>query len=159
MPDSEATVPDRFSMTFYFNNGQNRTFDIYLPDDFQKTSADRRQLLRRFLNESWWIVQTPEETVFIHSANVLTVEINPPLPQLEGEGILQAESVSWNRFQGQDRCLANSNGSKAFGRPTGYLKSGWRDSNPRPLRPERSALPTCATSRYLSRVTQVRPNI
>lgn len=98
MPDSEATVPDRFSMTFYFNNGQNRTFDIYLPDDFQKTSADRRQLLRRFLNESWWIVQTPEETVFIHSANVLTVEINPPLPQLEGEGILQAESVSWNRF-------------------------------------------------------------
>lgn len=26
-------------------------------------------------------------------------------------------------------------------------KSGWRDSNPRPLRPERSALPSCATSR------------
>jgi hypothetical protein len=54
--------------------------------------------LRRFLNESWWIVQTPEETAFIHSANVLAVEVNPPLPQLEGEGILQAESVTWNRF-------------------------------------------------------------
>ena len=25
--------------------------------------------------------------------------------------------------------------------------SGWRDSNPRPLRPERSALPNCATAR------------
>lgn len=27
--------------------------------------------------------------------------------------------------------------------------SGWGDLNPRPLRPERSALPTCATSRFL----------
>src|SRR5438876_5631348 len=26
--------------------------------------------------------------------------------------------------------------------------SGWRDLNPRPLRPERSALPSCATPRY-----------
>src|SRR6185503_17490118 len=26
-------------------------------------------------------------------------------------------------------------------------ESGWRDSNPRPLRPERSALPSCATPR------------
>ncbi len=26
-------------------------------------------------------------------------------------------------------------------------KSGWRDSNPRPFRPERNALPSCATSR------------
>ena len=29
------------------------------------------------------------------------------------------------------------------------LLSGWRDSNPRPLRPERSALPSCATSRFV----------
>ena len=39
----------------------------------------------------------------------------------------------------------------------GRLKeeSGWRDSNPRPLRPERSALPNCATSRITeSRVAQ-----
>ena len=28
-----------------------------------------------------------------------------------------------------------------------FSRSGWRDSNPRPLRPERSALPNCATSR------------
>lgn len=28
------------------------------------------------------------------------------------------------------------------------LESGWRDSNPRPLRPERSALPSCATPRW-----------
>src|SRR5699024_1564094 len=28
-----------------------------------------------------------------------------------------------------------------------FHESGWRDSNPRPLRPERSALPSCATPR------------
>jgi hypothetical protein len=30
-------------------------------------------------------------------------------------------------------------------------ESGWRDSNPRPLRPERSALPSCATPRVKPR--------
>jgi hypothetical protein len=30
-------------------------------------------------------------------------------------------------------------------------QSGWRDSNPRPLRPERSALPSCATPRLKPR--------
>ena len=30
--------------------------------------------------------------------------------------------------------------------------SGWRDLNPRPLRPERSALPSCATARLATDV-------
>src|ERR1700677_3318213 len=34
---------------------------------------------------------------------------------------------------------------------TGSFESGWRDSNPRPLRPERSALPSCATPRLKPR--------
>ncbi len=33
------------------------------------------------------------------------------------------------------------------GHTPGLLESGRRDLNPRPLRPERSALPNCATSR------------
>src|SRR5215211_174642 len=41
--------------------------------------------------------------------------------------------------------------ARAGGRRTPRpLKSGRRDLNPRPLRPERSALPNCATSRHLS---------
>jgi hypothetical protein len=32
-----------------------------------------------------------------------------------------------------------------------HFESGWRDSNPRPLRPERSALPSCATPRLKPR--------
>src|ERR1700733_7495822 len=34
---------------------------------------------------------------------------------------------------------------------TSNTQSGWRDLNPRPLRPERSALPSCATPRLKPR--------
>ena len=34
----------------------------------------------------------------------------------------------------------------------GDYRSGWRDLNPRPLRPERSALPSCATARLATDV-------
>src|SRR5690625_1509187 len=36
----------------------------------------------------------------------------------------------------------------AFPQVRASVWSGWRDLNPRPLRPERSALPSCATPRY-----------
>ena len=36
-------------------------------------------------------------------------------------------------------------------------ESGWRDLNPRPLRPERSALPNCATPRATVEVYRLRP--
>ncbi len=50
-------------------------------------------------------------------------------------------------------CLKNFLGSSinkkgvygTFGTPS---LSGWRDSNPRPPRPERGALPDCATPRF-----------
>jgi hypothetical protein len=37
------------------------------------------------------------------------------------------------------------------GHRSALTQSGWRDSNPRPLRPERSALPSCATPRVKPR--------
>ena len=39
-------------------------------------------------------------------------------------------------------------------RDTGRIWSGWRDLNPRPLRPERSALPSCATPRSTPRIAR-----
>ena len=38
----------------------------------------------------------------------------------------------------------------------GDYRSGWRDLNPRPLRPERSALPSCATPRCRSSIASPR---
>ena len=40
----------------------------------------------------------------------------------------------------------------------GDYRSGWRDLNPRPLRPERSALPSCATPRCRSSIASPRRN-
>jgi hypothetical protein len=93
MHSQVPVMPQKLSMTFHFVNGNSRTFVISPPAEQESTPQDSRQLIRRFLKENWWVVQTPEETVFINSANVLTVEVNPPMPSLEGEGRLHTELV------------------------------------------------------------------
>lgn len=84
-------------MTFHFVNGQSRTFDLSSRVERDSTRSDSRQVIRRFLKENWWVIQTGERTVFINAANVLTVEVNPPMPMLEGEGILHTELITQER--------------------------------------------------------------
>jgi hypothetical protein len=84
-------------MTFHFVNGQSRTFDLSSRVERDSTRSDNRQVIRRFLKENWWVIQTGERTVFINAANVLTVEVNPPMPMLEGEGILHTELITQER--------------------------------------------------------------
>ncbi len=84
-------------MTFHFVNGQSRNFNILSRLEAESTRSDSRQVIRRFLKEDWWVIQTQEGTVFINSANVLTVEVNPPMPTLEGEGILHTELFTQER--------------------------------------------------------------
>ena len=91
MHSQKPVIPEKLSMTFHFINGNSRTFDISSPVEQESTPQDTRQLIRRFLKEDWWVVQTLEQTIFINSANVLTVEVNPPMPSLEGEGFLHTE--------------------------------------------------------------------
>jgi hypothetical protein len=98
MQSQRAVIPEELSMTFHFINGQSRTYNISSPVDADSTRTDNRQVIRRFLKEDWWVIQTPERTVFINAANVLTVEVNPPMPTMEGEGILHtAEFTTPNR--------------------------------------------------------------
>ena len=93
----KPVMPEELSMTFHFVNGQSRTFDISSPVERDSTRSDNRQVIRRFLKENWWVIQTVERTVFINAANVLIVEVNPPMPTLEGEGILHTELTTQNR--------------------------------------------------------------
>jgi hypothetical protein len=88
---------EELSMTFHFVDGQSRTFNIASRDEGDTTRTDSRQVIRRFLKENWWVIQTPERTVFINAANVLAVEVDPQLPTLEGEGILHTELFSQER--------------------------------------------------------------
>ena len=96
MQTHQPEIPDELSITFHFINGHTRTFNISLGahDERDRTLADSRQVLRRFLKEDWWVVQTPERTLYINSSNVLAVEMNPPMPSLEGEGILHTELIT-----------------------------------------------------------------
>jgi hypothetical protein len=97
MQSQNRAIPEQLSMTFHFVNGQSRTFDLSSRVERDSTRSDNRQVIRRFLKENWWVIQTGERTVFINAANVLTVEVNPPMPMLEGEGILHTELITQER--------------------------------------------------------------
>lgn len=80
------------------SQSQSRTFNILSRLEAESTRTDSRQVIRRFLKEDWWVIQTEDGTVFINSGNVLAVEVNPPMPTLEGEGILHTELFTQERF-------------------------------------------------------------
>lgn len=63
--------------TFYYTDGRTEAFHI--PSSGESLEADIRQRL----DQTWCILQTPENTVFINMANVLKVEVNPPIMQLQ----------------------------------------------------------------------------
>lgn len=77
-----------WQITFHYINGDKESFNVYNLIEANTTSQDVRQDIRRFIKESWWTVTTQEETIFINSANVLKIEVKPPLPTIEAEGFL-----------------------------------------------------------------------
>lgn len=92
MQNQDLSLPNLLKMTFHFTNGKSESFDIYPPTDPLVTRQDIRQVMRHLTRENWWILKTPERTIFINTANVLSVELTPPIDDLEGEGILYAKS-------------------------------------------------------------------
>ena len=71
----------------------------------------------------------------------------PRLGRPRGSPRYGARPQIWRRAHGRlsDKKSPGPNGP-------GDYRSGWRDLNPRPLRPERSALPSCATPRCRSSI-------
>lgn len=93
--------PRVHQLTFYFVNGQTETFNIYNAAELGASAQELRQDVRRFLREDWWTLHLLDQTVFIHSSNVLKVEIKPRLESFQGEGVFQdAERVTaFNRYR------------------------------------------------------------
>jgi hypothetical protein len=88
--DSAATPT---YITFHYINGQSDSFSVHHLIEAGSTYQDVRQEIRRFLNEGWWTVKLPEETVFINASQVLKIELKPPIDSLEGEGVLS--NAAW----------------------------------------------------------------
>ncbi|WP_448561730.1 hypothetical protein [Trichothermofontia sp.] len=93
--------PRVHQITFHFVNGQTETFNVYNATELGTSTQELRQDVRRFLREDWWTLHLLDQTVFIHSSNVLKVEIKPRLGGFQGEGVFQdAERVTaFNRYR------------------------------------------------------------
>lgn len=85
---------DYIQLTFYYLNGQTESFVV--PDALEdETRQDMRIEVRHILQKDWWILNLAEHTVMVNIANVVKVEVKPPLAQLQGEGIFSnAERVT-----------------------------------------------------------------
>ncbi|MBE9180776.1 hypothetical protein IQ268_19635 [Oculatella sp. LEGE 06141] len=82
-------------LTFYYLDGHSESFNVYNPLDDTAPRAGLQLEVRHLLERNWWIVNLPEQTVLINIDNVVKVEMNPPLSDLQGEGIFSnAERVT-----------------------------------------------------------------
>jgi hypothetical protein len=82
-------------LTFYYRDGQKESFNVYPPIEGDGTQQTLQLEVRHLLKKEWWIVNLPEETVFINLENVIKVEMKPPVTQLHGEDVFtNAERVT-----------------------------------------------------------------
>jgi hypothetical protein len=73
-------------ITFHFVNGQTESFNI-VRGDGSMTAQDLQQKIMRILDKTWFILHLPQQTICINTANILKVELKPPVHELRGEGV------------------------------------------------------------------------
>jgi hypothetical protein len=89
------TQPSRVQLTLYYINGQTESFNVYDPVDAGAIRQEIQQEMRRTLDQHWWILHLPEQTVYVNTANILKVEIRPSVNRIQGEGVFpNAERVT-----------------------------------------------------------------
>jgi hypothetical protein len=82
-------------ITFHYITGQTESFNVYAPIEDDGTQQGLQLEVRHLFKKDWWIVNLPEQTVFINTDNVLKVEMKPPMPDLRGEDVFSnAERVT-----------------------------------------------------------------
>lgn len=82
-------------ITFHYMNGQSESFNLYAPIESDGTNQTVQLEVRHLLKKDWWIINLPEQTVFINIDNVVKVEMKPPISELKGEDVFSnAERVT-----------------------------------------------------------------
>lgn len=73
---------DRFTeVTFYYITGVTESFDLPVaPESFQQQLPD-------LLNQPWLTLHLFDKTILICTAQVIKVEVKPPLPEIQGQGV------------------------------------------------------------------------
>jgi hypothetical protein len=68
-------------VTFHYLSGERESFDIPItPEAF-------RQQLESLLSQPWLTLHLFDRTVFIRSDRIVKVEVKPPFPDIQGEGV------------------------------------------------------------------------
>lgn len=68
-------------ITFHYINGETESFDIPItPEAFAQQLPD-------FLSQPWLALHLIDRTVFVFTAQVLKVEVNPPITEIQGLGV------------------------------------------------------------------------
>lgn len=82
-------------LTFHYLDGHSESFNVYGSLDSSETVQGFQIEVRHILKKDWWILNLPEQTVFINIDNVIKVEVKPPMEQLHGEDVFSnAERVT-----------------------------------------------------------------
>jgi hypothetical protein len=82
-------------LTFHYTDGQTESFNVYAPIETDGTQQTTQLEIRHLFRKDWWIVQLPEQTVFINVDRVIKVEMKPPVLGLLGEDVFaNAERVT-----------------------------------------------------------------
>ena len=84
-------------VTFHYVNGETESFDISItPEAFQ-------QELPGFLSQPWLTMHLFDRTILICTAQVMKVEVKPPITEIQGQGV----------FSEVQRVTALTHGAKA----------------------------------------------
>ncbi|MCY7386204.1 MAG: hypothetical protein LH628_27290 [Microcoleus sp. CAN_BIN18] len=75
--DKENTT----QVTFHYVEGHTETFTIPIP------AAEFQEEVLHLLNQPWLTFHLVDQTVLICTSRLVKVEIKPPIPELQGQGI------------------------------------------------------------------------
>jgi hypothetical protein len=68
-------------VTFHYVSGHSESFDIPVtPEAFQ-------QQLQSLYSQGWFTLHLFDRTVLIYAAQIVKVEVKPPLLEIQGEGV------------------------------------------------------------------------
>lgn len=68
-------------VTFHYQSGETESFDIPI------TPEALQLQLQGLLNQPWITLHLFDSTVLICTAQVVKIQVKPPLPEIQGDGI------------------------------------------------------------------------
>jgi hypothetical protein len=82
-------------LTFHYRDGSSEAFNVYAPIESDGTLQTLQLEVRNLFKKDWWILNLPEQSVFINLDNVIKIEVKPPVDRLQGDDVFaNAERVT-----------------------------------------------------------------